>query len=404
MKKILVLAILLTAGLFVFFSNYSSIIAGSNSSAFANESDNDKVNICHWDNGEGGKYNLIEVNINSVSKCQDVNGHSGINHQNGKDIIPSFTDEFCTYPGQNLDKVSWISNDCKEPAPAPEVSITKSILCGTGVRTFSGTADYHGDTSTRLKVTFDPPGSNNTTTEVDNQSELTSWSFDKSVTVGSVYTIEAKVWDNSNGNGSPKDTDSWTFTQAACSAEDQCPNIAGVQETVPTDYYRSDGECFAKTHVCTDETATNYDENFNSEREISDVEVCEYSQPTDVCPNIDGVQESIPAGYHFETINDVRQCIQDPTSTPTPAPSNPGGGSGDGKSDNLGCGSHDCSGNTASSQSTGGQVLGASTGPTQAVLGLSTTSGDSASVFSLIQLAAAFGFTSLGFGLFKKNA
>jgi hypothetical protein len=50
----------------------------------------------------------------------------------------------------------------------------------------------------------------------------------------------------------------------------------------------------------------------------------------------------------------------DPTVTPTPTqkPSNNGGStSGDGRSDGLGCGSHDCSGNAVSSE----QVLGVST-------------------------------------------
>lgn len=92
-----------------------------------------------------------------------------------------------------------------------------------------------------------------------------------------------------------------------------------------------------------------------------------------------------------------------PEVTPTPTPTStqtPGiGGPGDGSSDNLGCGSHDCSGNTVSSQ---GQVLGASTGPQ--VLGLSTTSGESETALPFIQLVSAFGFTSLGFGLFRKHA
>lgn len=95
------------------------------------------------------------------------------------------------------------------------------------------------------------------------------------------------------------------------------------------------------------------------------------------------------------------QCAT-PTPTPTPTatetPSNPGGGPGDGKSDNLGCSTHDCSGNPAPSQ---GQVLGASTGPQ--VLGLSTTSGEQ-SALPLLQMFGALVSGLVGFKLFKKNA
>jgi len=74
------------------------------------------------------------------------------------------------------------------------------------------------------------------------------------------------------------------------------------------------------------------------------------------------------------------------------------GGPGDGRSDNLGCGSHDCS-NHPSAQ---GQVLGASTGPQ--VLGLSTTSGEESFLPQLMQILGAITSGGLGLVFFKKNA
>lgn len=80
----------------------------------------------------------------------------------------------------------------------------------------------------------------------------------------------------------------------------------------------------------------------------------------------------------------------DPTATPTPAPTeNPGRGGpsggpdgGDGRSDGLGCGSHDCSGNTLLASVLQGEVLGISTGP--AVLGLSFTGSEDEGVNSFV--------------------
>ena len=48
------------------------------------------------------------------------------------------------------------------------------------------------------------------------------------------------------------------------------------------------------------------------------VEVTKDCPATDVCPNIEGNQAEIPAGYHFETIDDVRMCIVDTQESPTP--------------------------------------------------------------------------------------
>lgn len=90
-----------------------------------------------------------------------------------------------------------------------------------------------------------------------------------------------------------------------------------------------------------------------------------------------------------------------PTVTPTPTetPSNPGGPVDDG----LGCSHHDCSTHPAPTTAQGGQVLGASTGPTKAVLGLSTTSGEE-SAMPLLQLLTALTSGLVGFKFLKKNA
>jgi hypothetical protein len=69
-------------------------------------------------------------------------------------------------------------------------------------------------------------------------------------------------------------------------------------------------------------------------------------------------------------------------------------GRSDGRSDGLGCGSHDCSGNSNSSQ---GQVLGASTSilnPKKGVLGLASTGG-----LYLPFILAAVGLTTIVLGL-----
>ena len=212
MKKLLVLSILLTVGLFVLFGNYSTKIAKASTPA------NDNVTICHWDEGKNAYKPSQTVSEDSIYKWDNgkdeckTDGHG----KDPKDIIPSFVNGQCTFSGLNLNKESWIANDCKESTSTPT------------------------------------------------------------------------------------------------------PTPTPTPEVTPT-----------------------------------------------------------------------------PTPTATETPSNPGG-----PGDGLGCGSHDCSTHPATSSQ--GQVLGASTGPQ--VLGLSTTSGESETALSFIQLISAFGFTSLGFGLFRKHA
>lgn len=88
------------------------------------------------------------------------------------------------------------------------------------------------------------------------------------------------------------------------------------------------------------------------------------------------------------------------TPTPTNTPSNPGG-PGDGGSDGRSDGLSSCPECTKAPQ---GQVLGSSTGPTKAVLGLSTTSGDNNEALAIFQLFAAFILTATGFKFLKNNA
>ncbi len=91
------------------------------------------------------------------------------------------------------------------------------------------------------------------------------------------------------------------------------------------------------------------------------------------------------------------------TPTPTNTPSNGGtGGPGDGLSDGRSDGRSSCP-ECTQNPNVGGAVLGASTGPTKAVLGLSTTSGEN----ELIKLAQVFGsfvLSMFGLAFYKKSA
>lgn len=62
---------------------------------------------------------------------------------------------------------------------------------------------------------------------------------------------------------------------------DLCSNIDGLQAALPDDYYRTiAGECFAQP-----------------------------AEPVDVCPNLNGIQAAIPVGYYLDTDN---QCYKLP--------------------------------------------------------------------------------------------
>lgn len=64
-------------------------------------------------------------------------------------------------------------------------------------------------------------------------------------------------------------------TPIAGEPADVCPNIDGVQETVPTGHHLDAGQCIP--------------------------------DPIDICPNIDGIQETVPTGFHLES----GQCLLD---------------------------------------------------------------------------------------------
>jgi len=115
-----------------------------------------KVTICHSTSSDTNPYNKIEVSINSVSKCQDVNGHgSDIN-----DIIPIFSFDECTYPGKNLDATGQaiLDNNCEVPtgtievkkalAPANDSGKFNLQIDGVTKKTDAG----NGDTTSEITV------------------------------------------------------------------------------------------------------------------------------------------------------------------------------------------------------------------------------------------------------------
>ena len=125
-----------------------------------------------------------------------------------------------------------------------------------------------------------------------------------------------------------------------CTYTDVCPNLEGNQLTVPVgDYINSDGNCVAKTPVCNDSRASNF--QVLTSQTYADNELCNYNSQTycsnnitiqvpndqdppeganpgacpDVCPNLEGNQATVPNGYH---LNNDGQCAADTTPTPNP--------------------------------------------------------------------------------------
>jgi hypothetical protein len=145
-----------------------------------------------------------------------------------------------------------------------------------------------------------------------------------------------------------------------------------------------------RTHVCLDEKATNYDSDFNSDTEVEDQSVCKYDnepEPTptptpnngDVCANLDGIQTSLPEGYHFD--NAGVNCLQ----FSVPGVEQPTGGSNNSQPQVLGA-----------STMGGGKVLGTST---MAKTGMAEDAIFN-SVFALGSLLTSFGIMKNG----KKKA
>jgi LPXTG-motif cell wall-anchored protein len=86
----------------------------------AAQASNDKVTICHA-TGVDGKYTT-----NTISKDGTANGHAGLDHQDGRDIIPAYSwveDQVRHYfEGQNLDKAYLLDQGCKELADSVTAS------------------------------------------------------------------------------------------------------------------------------------------------------------------------------------------------------------------------------------------------------------------------------------------
>jgi len=80
------------------------------------------VSICHWDEGQNAYKPPQSVSYDSIYKWNNgqaackTDGHGN----DPQDIIPSFINGECAFSGLNLDKESWIANDCKDPTlPSP---------------------------------------------------------------------------------------------------------------------------------------------------------------------------------------------------------------------------------------------------------------------------------------------
>lgn len=78
------------------------------------------------------------------------------------------------------------------------------------------------------------------------------------------------------------------YTPTTPVTTDLCANISEIQTTLPNGYYRtSGGDCYAQSSS-------------------------ETTEPVDVCSNLDGVQTSVPDGYYLDESN---KCVDLPTVT-----------------------------------------------------------------------------------------
>jgi hypothetical protein len=112
-------------------------------------------------------------------------------------------------------------------------------------------------------------------------------------------------------NGSATASVVVTVTEGEDPLTDVCPNFDGDQETMPEGYHEENGECVPDEQGPTD-ACPNLDgvqEAIPDGYHLEGNDCIENSlEPVDVCPNIDGVQEALPTGYHFE---DGGDCIED---------------------------------------------------------------------------------------------
>jgi hypothetical protein len=176
-----------------------------------------------------------------------------------------------------------------------------------------------------------------------------------------------------DGRGGQKTCDA----TSACDV-DQCINIDEFQGSVPEGYYQTETEkglvCLAKTPVCNDAEATNYERL--TDETYTDNTLCDYASPepsatpgpADLCTNIDGVQTSVPDGMHINATG--HECVNwELGGAPT-------GGAG-------------------------GAVLGASTGGQ--VLGLATAGSFTESLYLAI-MSLGGSLSAIGFKLLKKTS
>jgi hypothetical protein len=84
-------------------------------------------------------------------------------------------------------------------------------------------------------------------------------------------------------------------------APDLCPNLSGVQTTMPYGYQDLNGQC-VQTDVCS---------NISGAQVSVPIGYTATGSICDACTNIDGVQSSVPNGY----TNVSGQCIQNTTDT-----------------------------------------------------------------------------------------
>ncbi len=198
----------------------------------------------------------------------------------------------------------------------------------------------------------------------------------------------------------------YTASNNICIEIDVCTNIQGAQLSIPVGYAESNGVC---TEIPTD-VCPNVDGIQTSTNE------CPEPTQTDVCPNVDGIQTStnecptneidvclniegsqvsLPDGYEFEeegicVLASGQGATPTPTDTPTPTPTStptntggPGDGLSDGRTESLG-GAQSTPASTSQKQ---GEVLGVST---------FAATGDIATDIATIQQALGFAFATFG--------
>ena len=119
-----------------------------------------------------------------------------------------------------------------------------------------------------------------------------------------------------------------TCIEDAPPPKDVCKNIDGIQETVPAGYFALFGKCFpippppTFTYCLGGETHTTHSliEYLFKLAHGAKKGECPPPPPNDVCPNIEGVQEQIPAGM---VKNEQGNCVEVKHDDPPPPPPPP---------------------------------------------------------------------------------